>query len=84
MTAYLRVLSLLALVLGALSFAAAPRRMDGGHNGAPRCSITANTFHYRRRSRTDRDTDTCGDHIWANDTLKRTYTVKKNETAATA
>jgi hypothetical protein len=78
-----RVFSVLALVLGALSFAATSSADDGHHDGEH-----SDTSHKEQhgQSGTFRYTTTltstdfgCGDHVWANDTIQRTYVVKKND-----
>ncbi|MCW2965690.1 MAG: hypothetical protein JWO17_2942 [Actinomycetia bacterium] len=80
-----RVLIVLALALGALSFAATSSAHDGhhdGHHGDKKQSKHGknhnhgNTFRYST-SLTSPDSG-CDGHIWANDTIKRTYSVKKN------
>ena len=72
-----RVLPLLTLVLGALSFVAVAAAHDGGHKGH-HIKHHGNTFHYRT-TLTSEDTGTCGQQIWATDTLKRTYAVHQDE-----
>ena len=76
-----RVLIVLALALGALSFAATSSAHDGHHGDKKHAKhgkkhADRNTFHYTATF-TAPDHG-CLDHVWANDTIKRTYTVKKN------
>jgi hypothetical protein len=80
-----RILSVLALALGALSFAATSSAHDGHHGGQhgdkkhnehSKKQADHNTFRYTTTlASPDKG---CGDHVWANDALKRTYVVKKN------
>jgi hypothetical protein len=76
---------MLALALGALSFAATSSAHDGhhdGHHGDKKHSehskkhADRNTFRYTT-TLTSPDSG-CDGHTWANDTIKRTYVVKKN------
>jgi hypothetical protein len=77
-------LGVLALMVGALCATAAAYACDGNHardqksvkaeNVAFRSS-NSNVFRYKT-TLTSPDSGTCGND-WANDTLKRTYTVKK-------
>ena len=71
-----RVLPLLTLVLGALSFVAVAAAHGGGHKGHGKQH--GNTFHYRT-TLTSEDTGTCGQQVWATDTLKRTYAVHRDQ-----
>jgi hypothetical protein len=80
-----RVLIVLALALGALSFAATSSAHDGHHDGHhgdkkqgkhDKNHNHGNTFRYTANF-TAPDHG-CLDHVWANDTIKRTYIVKKN------
>jgi hypothetical protein len=83
-----RICTVLALVLGALSFAATSSAHDGdhdGHHGDKRHEHHGdknnhhgdkNVFRYTT-TLTSEDTG-CDGHVWANDTIKRTYIVKKN------
>src|SRR5438045_7829684 len=82
-------LALFALLVGALAYTAAAYACDGGHHGDHDGDHTANaaqfaSFHEHGNvfkfttTLTSPDTG-CGDHVWANDTLKRTYIVKKND-----
>lgn len=70
-----RVLPLLTLAVAALAFVASAAADDnhGKHHG--------NTFQYRA-TLTSEDTGTCGQQVWATDTLKRTYAVHRNETGS--
>jgi hypothetical protein len=81
-----RIFTVLALTLGALSFAATSSAHDGHHKGhhGDKKHVTkhndrnkhGNTFRFTTTLTTpDKG---CDDHVWANDTIKRTYTVKKN------
>ena len=72
-----RVLPLLTLILGALSFVAVAAADDGGHKGQ-HGKQHGNTFHYRT-TLTSEDTGTCGQQVWATDTLKRTYSVHRDK-----
>src|SRR6478672_10823641 len=76
-----RVLPLLTLVLGALSFVAVAAAHDGGHK-SHHVKHHGNTFHYRT-TLTSEDTGTCGQQVWATDTLKRTYAVHQDENGGT-
>jgi hypothetical protein len=83
-----RILTVLALALGALSFAATSSAHDGdhdGHHGDKRHEHRGdknknhgdrNVFRFTTNL-TSPDTG-CDGHVWANDTIKRTYIVKKN------
>jgi hypothetical protein len=83
-----RILSVLALVLGALSFAATSSAHDGHHDGQhgdKEHSEHGQKSEHGKQNTTFRYTTTlaspdkgCGDHVWANDALKRTYVVQKN------
>jgi hypothetical protein len=76
-------LALFALLVGALSYTAAAYACDGGHHDSTRTSDrfasfrSDDVFRYRT-TLTSPDTGTCSDNVWANDTIKRTYIVKKN------
>lgn len=76
-----RVFTVLALALGALSFAATSSAHDGHHDGHHGDKShnekhgDGNTFRYTATF-TAPDNG-CLDHVWANDTIKRTYVVKK-------
>jgi hypothetical protein len=72
-----RLLPLLALLVGALSLGAAASADDGHGKGKP-VEQHGNTFHYRT-TLTSEDTGTCGQQVWATDTLRRTYAVHRNE-----
>jgi hypothetical protein len=85
----IRILTVLALALGALSFAATSSAHDGkgdkktahhfkGHHnkGHHKKHADRNTFRFTTNL-TSEDSG-CGGHVWANDTIKRTYIVKKN------
>jgi hypothetical protein len=80
-----KTLTLFVLLVGALSFAAAAYAHDGHHDGDRDGDRTGehhntnddNVFRYKT-TLTSPDTGTCSDNVWANDTAKRTYTVKKN------
>lgn len=75
-----RVLPLLTLMLGALSFVAVAAADDGpGKEKHPKQH--GNTFHYRT-ALTSEDTGTCGQQVWATDTLKRTYAVHRSESGS--
>jgi hypothetical protein len=67
-----RVFTVLALALGALSFAATSSAHDGHHEHHG----DHNTFHYSTTLASP-DTGTC-QNTWANDALKRTYKVHRN------
>jgi hypothetical protein len=68
-----RVFTVLALALGALSFAAASSAHDGQHRHHGKSA----PFRYTTTvAVADKG---CDDHVWANDTTKRTYVVKKND-----
>jgi hypothetical protein len=80
-----RVLIVLALTLGALSFAATASAHDGhhhGHHGAKehndrnKHNDHGDVFHFTT-TLTSPDSGCAG--TWANDTIKRTYIVKKND-----
>jgi hypothetical protein len=77
-----RALAVCALLLGVLSLTAAAYACDGGHRNDLRATNVA--FHQHRdafrytTTLTSPDTG-CGGHVWANDTIKRTYVVKKKE-----
>jgi hypothetical protein len=83
MTKTLRsALALCALLVGALSYTAAAYACDGDHSvGGARFA----SFHHHRGdvfrfTTTLTSTDFgCDDHVWANDTIKRTYVVKKKD-----
>src|SRR5689334_6154492 len=90
MTKTLRsALALCALLVGALSYTAAAYACDGNHGDhdgdqATRSSNDSRfaSFHNKgdvfRFTTTLTSTDSgCDGHIWANDTIKRTYIVKK-------
>ena len=77
--------ALCALFVGALSYTAAAYACDGGHHsdgtqsGVKGTNVAfhndGNVFRYTTNLTT---TDSgCDGHVWANDTLKRTYIVKK-------
>jgi len=72
-----RLLPLLALLVGALSLGAAASADDGHGKGKP-VEQHGNTFHYRT-TLTSEDTGTCGQQVWATDTLKRTYAVHQDK-----
>lgn len=77
-------LGVLALVVGALCATAAAYACDGQHandqGGVKAENVafhgTSNVFRYKT-SLTSPDSGTCGND-WANDTIKRVYTVKKS------
>jgi hypothetical protein len=81
-----RIFTVLALTLGALSFAATSSAHDGHHHGhhGDKKHVTkhndrnkhGNTFRYST-TLTSPDSGCAG--TWANDTIKRTYIVKKND-----
>jgi hypothetical protein len=79
--------ALCALLVGALSYTAAAYACDGGHHsdgtksGVKGANVAfhndGNVFRYSTNLTT---TDSgCDGHVWANDTFKRTYTVKKKD-----
>jgi hypothetical protein len=76
--------ALFALIVGALACTAAAYACDGGHHkngdtsavkGANVAFHKSSTFRYKT-TLTSADTG-CDGHVWANDTIKRTYVVKK-------
>jgi hypothetical protein len=76
--------ALFALIVGALACTAAAYACDGGQHkngdtsavkGANVAFHKSSTFRYKT-TLTSGDTG-CDGHIWANDTIKRTYVVKK-------
>jgi hypothetical protein len=71
-----RILTVLTLAVGALAFAAASSAHDGkgDHHGHHK----GNTLHYKT-TLTTTDTGTCGQQVWATDTLKRVYAVHRNQ-----
>ena len=82
-----RVLSVLALALGALTFAATSSAHDGHHDGghhdgdhhANPADHQNNHNNWRfTTTRISPDTGTCSDNVWANDVLKRTYVVHRS------
>jgi hypothetical protein len=88
MTKTLRsALALCALLVGALSYTAAAYACDrhhGDHDGGARAATFASFHHNKgdvfRYTTTLTSTDSgCDDHVWANDTIKRTYIVKKKD-----
>jgi hypothetical protein len=81
-------IALCALLVGALAYTAAAFACDGGHhNDGKKAGVKgANVAFHQNNGDKFRYTTTlvspdkgCGDHVWANDTLKRTYIVKKND-----
>ena len=83
-------LALCALLVGALSYTAAAYACDGHHGDGDHQAAGANdtrfaSFHHNkgdvfRYTTTLTSTDNgCDGHVWANDTIKRTYIVKKND-----
>lgn len=85
------VLTVLALVLGALAFAATSSAHDGHHDGDHHGESHHGDHHGKQRRDGDNNRFTydrvttdqgCLDHVWANDTLKRTYRVHKTESGA--
>jgi hypothetical protein len=76
-----------ALLVGALSYTAAAYACDGGHHDdGKKSEVKGVSVAFHSHSGTFRYTtnlvspDTgCDGHVWANDTIKRTYTVKKND-----
>ena len=81
-----RVLSVLALALGALSFAATSSAGEGHHNGHHNGGHHAKSAHHQSSHNnwrfttmlTSTDTGTCDANVWANDVLKRTYIVHRS------
>ena len=83
-------LALCALLVGALSYTAAAYACDGHHGDGDHQAAGANdsrfaSFH-KNKGEVFRFTTTltspdsgCLDHVWANDTIKRTYVVKKRD-----
>jgi hypothetical protein len=77
-----RVFTVLALALGALSFAATSSAHDGHHDGHHGDKShnehhgDGNNFNYST-TLTSPDSGTCR-NVWANDALKRTYTVHRS------
>jgi len=90
----LRILTILALALGALTFAAVSsaggerdrhdhgehlqkgeHKSDGHHTKAEH---HGNVWRYST-TLTSADTGTCGQNVWANEVIKRTYTVRKSD-----
>src|SRR3954454_4719570 len=87
MTKTLRsALALCALLVGALSYTAAAYACDGDHDGDHKAATHDDSrfagFHGKsdvfrfKTTLTSPDSGTCGND-WANDTIKRVYTVKK-------
>jgi hypothetical protein len=74
-----RIFTVLALALGALSFAATSSAHDGHHGDRSHDERRGdgNTFRYAT-ALTSVDTGTC-QNTWANDALKRTYKVHRND-----
>jgi hypothetical protein len=79
--------ALCALFVGALSYTAAAYACDGGHhNDRKKHDVKgANVAFHHNHGKTFRYSTTltspdsgCDGHTWANDTIKRTYLVKKN------
>src|SRR5437763_9930742 len=68
-----RGLTVLVLALGALAFAGASVAGDGDHHGEHHGDAFVFTT-----TLTSPDTGTCNDNVWANDTIKRTYVVRRN------
>jgi hypothetical protein len=83
-----RTLAVLALALGALSFTATSSAHDGdhdGHHGDKRHEHHGDKGKHHDDQNVFRFTTNltspdsgCDGHVWANDTIKRTYIVKKN------
>jgi hypothetical protein len=80
-------LALCALLVGALSYTAAAYACDGGHHDDSKANdVKGANVAFHQSNGTFRYTtnlvspDTgCDGHVWANDTIKRTYVVKKND-----
>jgi hypothetical protein len=76
-------LALCALLVGALSYTAAAYACDGDHGDHSVAGARFASFHQHkgdvfRFTTTLTSTDSgCDGHVWANDTIKRTYVVKK-------
>ena len=75
--------ALFALLVGALSYTAAAYACDGHHSDRSgwdsrfAANRSNDTFRYTTTLTT---TDSgCDGHVWANDTFKRTYIVKKRD-----
>jgi hypothetical protein len=86
MTKTLRsALALCALLVGALSYTAAAYACDGHHGDSDVKAATFTSFHHHhgdvfRYTTNLTSTDSgCDGHVWANDTIKRTYIVKKRD-----
>jgi hypothetical protein len=73
-----RILSVLALALGALSFAATSSAHDGHHGDKKHNEHHGDGNTFRYAATFTAPDHGCLDHVWANDTIKRTYVVKKN------
>lgn len=71
-----RILTVLTLALGALAFTAVSSAHDG--KGDHHAHHKGNTLHYET-TLTTTDTGTCGQQVWATDTLKRVYAVHRSE-----
>jgi hypothetical protein len=77
--------ALCALLVGALACAAAAYACDGGHRGdGDRSGVKGENVAFHQKGGTFRFRTTltspdsgCDGHTWANDTIKRTYVVKK-------
>jgi hypothetical protein len=83
MTKTLRsALALCALLVGALSYTAAAYACDGDHHANDSRFASFHHHHgdvFRYTTTLTSPDRGCGDHVWANDTIKRTYTVKKKD-----
>jgi hypothetical protein len=79
-------IALCALLVGALAYTAAAYACDGGHQNDKKSDVKGANVAFHQHGDKFRYTTTlvspdkgCNDHVWANDTIKRTYIVKKNE-----
>jgi hypothetical protein len=73
-----RVFTVLALALGALSFAATSSAHDGHDGDTKHNERHGNSNPFRYTTTFTTPDHGCLDHVWANDTIKRTYVVKTN------
>jgi hypothetical protein len=80
-------LALCALLVGALACTAAAYACDGGHhNDGKKQGVKGENVAFHQHGSVFRYTTNltspdsgCDAHVWANDTIKRTYIVKKND-----
>jgi hypothetical protein len=68
-----RILTFIVLALGALAFTA----VSSAHDGKRGDHDKGNTFHFKT-TLTTTDSGTCGQQVWATDTLKRAYAVHRS------